>query len=354
MARIKAPRGQKNGRRETSPDDRLSPDGEGFPEFRARLPWLGGDLQTLHNFLLGSEADLSPWPDRRIELPLADGSGDRLAAALHLPAEAPGRPLAVLIHGLTGCEDSSYIRATARTLLGWGYPVLRLNLRGAGPSRALCRFQYHAGQSEDLRDALSVLCATERGLLGRGLALVGYSLGGNMLLKFLAEYGREFPVLAAVSVSAPIDLKATQVRIMAPRNLPYHRYLLARMKQEATEAARKLSEAECSAVHGLVSLFDFDDRLVAPRNGFSGAEDYYRHCSARGFLPEIDVPTLVIHALDDPWVPPQPYLGFDWTANRHLVPLLSPGGGHLGFHGHGSRTAWHDRCMAHFLSHVRV
>lgn len=345
-----------NGRKETSPDGRFSPNGrfspdvDGFPGFRARLPWLGGDLQTLHNVLLGRYADLSAWPERRLELPLADGSGDRLSAVLHRPAEARRRPLAVLIHGLTGCEDSSYIRATARHLLGQGLSVLRLNLRGAGPGQELCRFRYHAGRSEDLRDALGALDAAGDDLLGRGLVLVGYSLGGNILLKFLAEYGREFPVLAAVSVSAPIDLKATQVRIMAPRNLLYHRYLLARMKREATEGAREQPEAERAAVQGLRSLFDFDDRLVAPCNGFAGAEDYYRRCSARAFLPEIEVPTLVIHALTDPWVPSASYLDVDWGANPHLVPLLSPGGGHVGFHGHGSRTAWHDRCIAQFVS----
>ena len=323
---------------------------DGFPVFRERAPWLGGDLQTLRNALVRRPADLSPWPARRLELAMGDGSGDRLAAALHLPAEDTGRPLAVLVHGLTGCEDSSYIRATARNLLQAGYPVLRLNLRGAGPSRALCRFQYHAGKSEDLRDGLRALGALDPDRLRHGLLLAGYSLGANMLLKFLAESGKAFPIRAAVAVSAPIDLKATQQRIMAPRNALYHGYLLRRMRAEALDGAAEITGEERRAVLAARNIYQFDDDFVAPRGGFAGAEDYYAKCSAAKFLAAVAAPTLVIHALDDPWVPAAPFRRVDWRAKPNLVPLLPPGGGHVGFHGRGSRTAWHDRCMARFFA----
>jgi predicted alpha/beta-fold hydrolase len=313
---------------------------------------LGGDLQTLRNALPGRPADLADWPGRRLELALADGSGDRLAAALHRPGAPRGRPLAALIHGLTGCEDSRYIRASARHLLARGHPVLRLNLRGAGPSGALCRYRYHAGRSEDLRDALTALGDLEPGLLDKGLLLVGYSLGGNMLLKFLAEHGARFAVLAAASVSAPLDLKATQLRIMAPRNAVYHRYLLARMKAETLAGTAALSEAERQAVGSCRSIYQFDDRFVAPRGGFADAEDYYRRCSARAFLSAIAVPTLLVHARDDPWIPAAAYEAVDWGSNPHLVPLLSASGGHLGFHGRGARAAWHDRCIRRFFERV--
>ena len=120
-----------------------------FPEFKPRAPWWGGDLQTIRNFFLEKPDDLSVWPGERLVLDLADGTGDRLSGALSRPQEASAKPLAVLLHGLTGCEESLYIVRTAAHLLRAGYPVLRLNLRGAGPSRPLCRFQYHAGRSED-------------------------------------------------------------------------------------------------------------------------------------------------------------------------------------------------------------
>ena len=88
---------------------------------------------------------------------------------------------------------------------------------------------------------------------------------------------------------------------------------------------------------------------MAPANGFAGADDYYARCSAQGFMKEIKVPTLVIHARNDPWILPGAYLSFDWKANPKLTPLLPRGGGHVGFHGLGSRVPWHDRCIAEFL-----
>ena len=318
------------------------------PDFVARFPWLGGDLQTLRNFVVRPRPDLAPWPARRIELPLADGSGDRLLAVLQdNPGEA--RPLVVLVHGLTGCQDSFYVLATTRHFLDQGYPVLRLNLRGAGPGRPLARGGYNAGSSADLAAALRALDARDGRLLARGLALIGYSLGGNILLKFLAEAGRDFPVRAAASVSAPIDLKATQVRIMEPRNRVYHAYLLSRMKAEllATPGGVPPEVAEKSA--RARSVLAFDDAIVAPAAGFSGAEDYYARCSSQGFLSAIETPTLLLHARDDPWIPAAAYENAKKLTAPNLQVWLSAGGGHVGFHGRGSRTPWHDRVIGrHF------
>lgn len=322
----------------------------GFPPFRPRPPWWGGDLQTLRNMLVGRHPNLSPYPALDIRLPMRDGSGDVLAAALHAPAPASqvpaSRPLAVLIHGLTGCQDSLYMLRSAAAFLAAGYPVLRLSLRGAGPSRPLCRFQYHAGRSDDLRDALLGLHAE---VTANGLALVGYSLGGNMLLKFLADYGRDFPVLAAGSVSAPIDLAESSRRFLDRRNWLYHRWLLARMKEETLAGpADALTAEERRRVTQAATVLAFDDMHVAPRNGFDGAADYYARCSALGFLPAIEVPALLIHAEDDPWIPSNAYNRALRAGNDRLTCLLAPGGGHVGFHD-GTPVAWHDRCLLQFF-----
>lgn len=316
-----------------------------FPAFRPRFPWLTGDLQTLRNFFLKPYWDLSPWPETPLVFEMSDGSGDRLLAKLHEPATESGRPLAVLIHGLTGCEDSTYIRRTALTLLEAGYPVLRLNLRSAGPGQDLAQQHYHAGRSQDLRDALTGLLAARPDYGDRGLVTIGYSLGGNMLLKCLGEGVSGLPVLAAAAVSAPIDLKATQVRIMQGRNALYQRYLLNGMKAESRAPAELLAS--------LHSVYAFDDKVVAPANGFAGADDYYRRSSAKNYLGGIAVSTLVVHAEDDPWIPAAEYAGFDWAANPSLSLLMSPGGGHVGFHGRGSLVPWHDRCILQYLA-VRV
>lgn len=317
--------------------------------FSARAPWFGGDLQTLRNFIVRPAIDLGGWPSRRIELPMQDGSGDRLVAQLHDPGEQSGG-LVVLVHGLTGCEDSFYIRASTRFWLRTGYRVLRLNLRGAGPSRPLCSLQYHAGRSVDLRDALQSLKAVNSSVLDRGLFLVGYSLGGNMLLRFLAEEASAFSVVAAASISAPIDLKAAQTRIMAPRNVVYHSYLLKRMRAEALATPKSLKAEQQKAIMTATSVYDFDDRVIAPANGFSGAADYYRRCSGQRFLQKIALPTLLVHAEDDPWIPSETYRDFDWSQNAALTLALTESGGHVGFHGRDRYTAWYDHEIGRFFA----
>ena len=317
--------------------------------FRPRFPWLGADLQTLRNFLVRPRYALDPWPAERLELMMRDDSGDRLVASLHR-AQGAASPLVVLLHGLTGCEDSSYVRASAAFWLARGYAVLRLNLRGAGPSRPLCGDQYHAGRSGDLRDALRALAAVPGIDFEAGLYLVGYSLGANMMLRFLAEEAAAFPVTAAVGVSAPIDLKASQVRLMTARNWLYHRYLLTRMKEEALATPRALSFAERTAILSADTVFAYDEQVVAPRNGFAGADDYYRQCSGLRFLPAITTPTLLVHAKDDPWIPTPAYEHFDWSAHPALTPLLAKAGGHVGFHGRDRDAAWHDLAAAAFFA----
>jgi hypothetical protein len=317
-----------------------------FAPFAPRAPWWGGDLQTLLNYL-SRRAALDSHAAERLVLPLGDSSGDRLVATLNRPAQPRGkRPLVLLIHGLSGDEDSINMRRSAANLLALGYPVLRLNLRGAGPSRPLSRFQYHAGRTADLAAAIAALPAA---LTANGLAAVGFSLGGNMLLKYLGERGRSSAIAAAVSVSAPIDLAATAGQMERLRNFHYQAYLMREMRTEALTPPSELDPGERRAVTGARSIREFDDRFTAPRNGFAGADDYYAKNGARAFLGGIGVPTLVIHALDDPWVPAAPYLAHDWTANAALLPLLPRRGGHVGFHGRDRSTCWHDLAAARFL-----
>ena len=333
----------------------LDPAGWRPPEgFRERFPWIGGDLQTLRNYILRRSADLSSWPSRRLEIEMADGSGDRLTAELHENGgAATARPLVLLIHGLTGCADSAYIRNTARVLLDEGFPVLRMNLRGAGPRLAsgasASRFHYHAGRSEDLRDFLSGLSRQEPGLCARGFLLAGYSLGANMMLKFLAEYGHQFPLRAAVSVSAPLDLKATQARMMAPRNRLYQNYLLKRMKDETSAEVLERAGMGRADLRRLENIYQYDDGIVAPANGFAGAEDYYRRCSAGPFLESVTVPSLLIHAGNDPWIPAASYLSALALENPQVRTLLLEKGGHVGFHRREGGVAWHDAGLCSFF-----
>ena len=313
--------------------------------FQPRFPWWGGDLQTLANRLRGVAIDLAPHGSERLSFRLNDG--DTLLAMLDRSASPQAtRPLALIIHGLTGAEDSIYILSQARLLLECGYNVLRLTLRGAGPSRALCRGQYYAGRSEDLRALLALLPAE---LTRSGLAAVGYSLGGAMLLKYLGEEGAATPIRAAASVCAPIDLAGTCSTMMRARNVVYHRHILAQMKVEALGEGAAVSAAERAAVLSTRTIREYDEVFIAPRHGFAGADDYYERCKPLRFMPDIRVPTLVLAALDDPWIPAAIYASYDWTGNKALHPLLPRSGGHVGFHGAGDKQPWSDRVVAHFL-----
>ena len=229
---------------------------QSFPEFSARAPWVGPDLQTLRNVLRGPV--LPPPRDceqEKLVLPLSDESGDQLTASLCRPSPDSDRndaPLVVLVHGLGGSEASSYIDVTTTHLLSLGYPIVRLNLRGAGSSRPLCRNQYHAGRTRDFDDVLRALrsqTSSTAGLTRNGIVAVGYSLGGNMLLKYAAEFGG---LRAAISISAPIDLAAASNRFLDKRNLFYHRYLLNQIRAEALSASDGLSQRE----RALLPLFE--------------------------------------------------------------------------------------------------
>jgi predicted alpha/beta-fold hydrolase len=312
--------------------------------FRARLPWWGGDLQTLRNSLRPDPAELS---GQRIHLTMSDGSGDQLAALLHQPVQDPiaDAPLLILIHGLGGTETSTYMTMSARALSDAGYPVLRLNLRGAGPSRAISKLQYHAGRSQDLRDVIRSLPSD---LQSRGVVPIGFSLGGNMLLKFMAEFAAALPVRGAISVSAPIDLALTASRMVKPRNYLYNQKLLKDYKAQSLGKGAYVSDQERQAILKSRNFTDIDNWFVAPRNGFDDAEDYWRQCMAQQFLTAIPLPTLILHAADDPMVPVAPYLDFDWSKNQKLLPLVSSGGGHMGFH--GSRGPWYLEAFFAFLN----
>jgi predicted alpha/beta-fold hydrolase len=318
-----------------------------LPPFRPRFPWWGGDLQTIANRLRGVPTSLAPHATERLKFALPDGTGDTLLASLDRPAAPrPGAPLTILIHGLTGDEDSLYLSSMARLLLDRGGPVLRLNLRGAGPSRPVCSQHYYAGRSQDFR-ALLALLPDE--LTRDGTMAVGYSLGGAMLLKYLGEEGAAAPLAAAATVSAPIDLAVTCRYMMRRRNRLYHYYILGLMKVEATGEGAVVSADQRAAIMGARTVWAYDDVFIAPRYGFASAEDYYERCRPTRFMAGIRVPTLILGAMDDPWIPGALYRGYDWASNRSLTPLLPEQGGHVGFHGTDNLQPWSDRAVARFF-----
>lgn len=321
----------------------------GVQPFRQRFPWVGGDLQTIRDFVMRPDERIPSAASETLSIPMHDGTGDTLIGLLDRPADPmAGLPLAILIHGLTGDAESIYVRRAARTFLEAGFATLRLNLRGAGASRPLCRQQYHSGRSEDLAAVIDVL--QNSAVAPDGVALVGWSLGANMLLKGTAEFGAEKGLRGAVAISAPIDLMGTARHFTIPRNSGYRYHLLAAMRAEMAGVPGGLTAEEQARLATARSVIAFDDAFTAPRNGFADAADYYARNSANAFLPRITVPTRVIHALDDPWIPKQGYLSVDWQACPAVRATLTRHGGHVGFH--GPDGVWSDAEAVRFLAGV--
>ena len=316
--------------------------------FTPRFPWLGGDLQTLRYYFFPASEDLSAWPGERLSLPVPDGGGDTMLAVLHRPERSTDRPLVILVHGLTGCEGSSYMFETARSFLGQGYPVMRLNLRGAGPSRETCRRSYCAGSGDNVEAALSALDVEEA---RHGIVLVGFSLGGTVILHYLARRAPTVAPVCAITVSTPLDLGAVIRRLMRPRNTLYHRWLLARMKEAVIGGVSQISPEQQAAVLAARSIREFDNAFTAPHHGFADCDDYYTRCSAGGLLDRIDTPLLLLHARNDPWIPADPYedLGRDTPPNVTL--MLTDDGGHVGFHDRRNSTPWYNTVIQTYLEH---
>jgi len=321
-----------------------------LPPFRPRFPWWSADLQTIAVLLGTYESDLSPHKSERVCFCMADRSGDILVGMLDRPAKPQaGRPLVILVHGLTGCENSAYILNAARHILDHGYSVLRVNLRGCGASRPYCREHYHIGRTADFR---RVLWQLPDDLTDNGIVAVGYSMGGAMLLKYLGEEGSFSPLRAAASICAPVDLIRTCQHMMRPRNWLYHNYILNDLKKQALAEAASISPEEREIVRNARSMFEYDDRFISPRYGFRGADDYYGLCTPLTYMPEIRVPTMVLAAGDDPWIPAEYYRDYNWADNPWLLPVMAEGGGHLGFHCDLSEQPWCDLALEKFLERI--
>jgi len=316
--------------------------------FRERLPWWGGDLQTIRNHFMRRKHPLQSRPTA-LEFPTSDCSGDRLTGTLEKPISLTKSPLILLIHGLTGCEDSNYVRESARFHLARGRSVLRLNLRGAGTSRLVANGYYHAGSASDVLDVLDALSPQET---RHGVFAIGYSLGGNILLNLLSRLPRHHQLVGAATVSAPIEPLEAAKRIMAPRNVIYQTLLLRRMKRDVLSLRAQLTDRERQLVQGAASVFEFDEGFVAPWNGFSNALDYYERTASARHVRAISVPTLMLHACNDPWIPVSSYHALQNQGLPNVEIILTRSGGHVGFHERGFADTWHDRKINHFISEV--
>lgn len=294
--------------------------------------WLpGGHLQTLWNPFCRRPQAL---PRRRERLWLADG--DFIDLDWHGPENSTG-PLVLVLHGLTGSSNSHYVIGLQRVLGEHGTASVAINWRGCSGEPNLLPRAYHSGASDDLAEVIAHLQGTRP---QAELQAVGYSLGGNVLLKYLGETGEATPLRRAAAVSVPFRLDQCADRIGLGFSRVYQAHFMREMvayvrdkQQLFTKIGRSdhLSALErLGSLRGMRTFWDFDGRFTAPLHGYSDANDYYRRASSRYFLPDIRIPTLLIQAEDDPFVfrhsVPEPA---ELSATTRLE--LHRSGGHVGF-----------------------
>ena len=276
-------------------------------------------LQTLWPtfFRPRPELDLTP---ERLELP----DGDFLDLAWTRPN---GGPVVVVLHGLEGSLNSHYAGSTLAALHRAGLHPVFMHLRGCSDEPNRLDRSYHSGASDDLASVIDHITRTR----GRPPeAAVGFSLGGNLLLKYLGERGEASPLQAAVAISVPYQLLACARRLDKGLSRLYRRHLVTRLQNSYLKKFRDRPAPLAVDPTRLDNFFDFDDRITAPLNGFAGAEDYYSRCSSRDFVQHIHTPTLLLHALDDPFMYPHTPPTAD-ELGPGVTLELSRRGGHVGF-----------------------
>jgi uncharacterized protein len=259
---------------------------------------------------------------------------------------------AVLVHGLEGSSQGGYIRSLSRDLLEAGVAVHRFNMRSCGGTEHLCRTNYHAGQTCDLRH---VLLELRKIYPGKPLFLIGYSLGGNASLKLAGEFAGQRLIDGVCGVSTPIDLARCCDRLNEPRNFIYQRRFVAALKGRIERRhALQPDEYDLKPLAGIRSIWEFDDAYTSKLFGFGTALNYFKTQSAGQFLEAIEVPCLVIQAKDDPMIPFEVYERERALhgGNRNIRFLPFETGGHVGFISKSSPRFWIDPIITRWVLEI--
>lgn len=324
---------------------------EMYPPFEPRRWVVNGHLQTIvGNFL--PRPDALPEPEvQMVEVSPAHGSqiSSQVLCECHWQPLAQRREslTAIILHGLEGSSHSQYVTGNANKLWRSGCNVIRMNMRNCGPAKygdmlRLSPTLYHSGLSGDVERVLRFFLETE-GL--ESVALIGYSMGGNLVLKLAGDLGAAAPAQlhAVVGVSPAVDLKASADALHEPQNRIYERKfvrgLVKRFRRKASYFPRAFDPQRAA---NIASLREFDERITALYCGFRSADDYYAKAGAAKVLDRITVPTLILHAEDDPFIRMTPETRSTIAANPNITFLVTAHGGHCAFLAASDAAAGND------------
>ena len=288
--------------------------------FRPPFFLCNGHVQTVLSAVLPGRSDVRIQRER---LELVDGDFLDLGWA-----RAGTERLTILSHGLEGASDARYIRGMAAALNAAGWDVLVWDFRGCSQETNRLPRLYHSGETGDL-GAVIDFAATRYSRI----ALVGFSLGGNLILKYLGESNPHPALVSAAALSAPLDLAATARALDRHWSKRIYRnsFIKSLIAKVEAKAARFPDKFDVNGIRGIRTFEEFDDRYTAPIHGFRDAEDYWEKTSARQFLTRITVPTLILNACDDPLLTPESFPVAEAEGNPWLFLEMPKSGGHLGF-----------------------
>jgi uncharacterized protein len=303
--------------------------------FQPRRFLSNGHLQTIAGNYLRRLSILPPVEPQLVEVsPSKEGQiASQVLCDCHWQPAAvrSRRPTAIIVHGLEGSSNSQYVVGNSNKLWGAGCNIVRMNMRNCGGTEALTPTLYHSGLSNDVLCVMNFFI--ERYQL-QSISLIGYSMGGNLVLKLAGELGAAAPkqLRSVIGVSPAVDLGPSADALHLPQNRLYEikflRALLRRFRRKATLFPRAY---DANRTVGIRSLREFDERITALYSGFRGADDYYYKAAAARVLDRVAVPSLILHALDDPFVRLSSETRSAILANPNITLVESVHGGHCAF-----------------------
>jgi predicted alpha/beta-fold hydrolase len=307
----------------------------------------GGHLQTLASFFLTRRIPLPPAEERLIEVE----PGVDVLCHCHWQPDRKNALTILIIHGLEGSSDSQYMLGIAAKGMAAGMNVVRMNQRNCGGTDALSSTLYHSGRSQDLAAVAKYLI--EHDGLSR-LALAGFSMGGNLVLKLAGEWGKEGPpqFCAVAAVCPAVDLGPSADALHLFSNRLYEYYFVIQLRRRLRKKARLFpGQFDLSRLHKVSTLRAFDDKITAYYCGFAGADDYYARAAAAPVLDRIAVPALILHAANDPFIRILPETRRKILANPNITFVETDDGGHCSFLAdpNGNDGHWAERQILHFL-----
>ncbi len=326
--------------------------GSPIPQYVPLPRWTGGHWMTLYAWGKPRQFPSLPQPQVRY---FDVAPGTRVVAHCHWQQRPWEHLTLIALHGLESSSDAHYVRGLADKGFAAGFNIVRLNQRNCGGTEHLSDSLYHSGLTHDPLAVMRELMDVD-GL--SAFAIAGYSLGGNLTLKLAGDFGVNPPkeLRAVCAVSPTMDLAVCVAALEERQNAIYQRHFVRNLKLRMRRKARAWpGRFSLDALGRVRTIREFDDAYTAPFHGFENAADYYHRASAMRVIERITVPTLIITAADDPFVPPGPFRDPAVTGNRHVRVIVTPHGGHCGFVEQRSGTYdgyWAEREIVKFITGV--